>query len=137
MDVLSLISEWWGIIGSVISAVAGGGLVSAYNAYRAGNRKAEEAEHTQAMEWSERLEDRLSSVEGRLDAAEKELRNTRKQLTQSRIRRQELSAAIDALIERIDKLIGRLAKHEQITERERDQLTSVPFVDTPNGETAE
>jgi chromosome segregation ATPase len=132
MDVLSLISEWWGLVGSVISAVAGGGLVSAYNAYRTGNRKAEEAEHTQAMEWSERLEDRLSSVEGRLDAAEKELRNTRKQLTQSRIRRQELSAAIDALIERIDKLIGRLAKHEQITERERDQLTSVPFVDSSN-----
>jgi len=137
MDVLKLVSQYWGIIGGVFSALAGGGLVSAYNAYRKGNRKSEQAEHSQAMEWSERLEERLSSVEGRLDAAEKELRDTRKQLTQSRIRRQELSAAIDALITRIDKLIGRLAKHEQITERERDQLTSVPFVDTANNETAE
>jgi len=132
MDVLKLVSQYWGIIGGLFSALAGGGLVSAYNAYRKGNRKSEQAEHAQAMEWSERLEDRLSSVEGRLDSAEKELRDTRKQLTKSRIRRQELSAAIAALITRIDKLIGRLAQHEQITERERDQLTSVPFVDAPN-----
>jgi predicted nuclease with TOPRIM domain len=130
MDVLSLISDWSGLVGSIISAVVGGGLVSAYNAYRKGNRKAEEAQHTQAMELSERLEDRLSSVEGRLDAAEEELRKTQKRLTQSQIRREELSAAIDALVQRIDRLISRLASHEQITEREREELTRVPYVDS-------
>jgi len=137
MDILNLLSEWSGLIGTVFSAVAGGGLVSAYNAYRKGNRKAEQAEHAQAMEWSERLETRLSSLEGRLDSAEKELRTTKKRLTQSQIRREELSAAIDALVQRIDRLISRLASHEQITEREREELTRVPYVDndtyTPPG----
>lgn len=129
MDILSLISEWWGLAGSVISAVAGGGLVSAYNAYRKGNRAEDEQQHSQAMEWSKRLEDRLASVESRLDTAENQLTSTKKKLAESQIRRRELQSAIDALVQRIDRLISRLATHEQITEKERDELTSVPFVE--------
>lgn len=128
MDILELLSSYGKLVGSAISAVVGGGLVSAYNAYRKGNRKRDGQQHTQAMDLSTRLENRLTSVEGRLDAAEDELRKTQKQLTESQIRREELSAAIDTLVQRIDRLISRLATHEQITDKERDELTSIPFV---------
>jgi len=117
---------------TLISALTGGGIVTglikAYTAYHAQARKDEAQDHDQDMELSERLESRLSKVEGRLDNAENELRDTRKELAHSRIRRQELQSAIDALVERIDGLLDRLEDHEQITEQERDRMTSVPYI---------
>jgi uncharacterized membrane protein len=63
-----------------------------------------------------------------MEAAESELRKTRQQLSRSRIRRQELRAGIETLVQRLDRVIERLAKHETISDEEREQLTSVPFV---------
>ena len=57
------------------------------------------------------------------------MRKIREELTLSQLRRQELQAAIDALVSRIDKLNNRLKQHEQITEEERDRLTSVPYAE--------
>mgnify|MGYP000453348340 CR=1 FL=1 len=118
-------------ITSLISAILGGGLVTAglkfYRTYWTQARKTDQQEHKQDMELSTHLENRLTKVEGRLDAAESELRKTKKALAQSRIREDELQAAIDALVQRIDRLIERLEKHEKITEEERERLTSVPY----------
>lgn len=130
MSILETLSDWAGVLASIVSALFGGGFVAAYNAWKSQRRQDENQIHTQAMEFSGRLEERLARLEGRVDETEKQLRTTRKELTQSQIRREELSAAIDALVERIDKLIGRLAQHEKISDRERDQLTSVPYVET-------
>lgn len=127
-QLLDFISSYAGALGSLVSALAGGGVVSAYATWKKQKRKADSQDHAQAMALAGRLEERLTSVEGRLDAAEEELRKTQKRLTQSQIRREELSAAIDALVQRIDRLISRLASHEQITEREREELTRVPYV---------
>lgn len=129
MDLLSLLKSYAGIVASVVSALFGGSVLKAYQAYQEGQRAEEEQDHTQAMEWSERLEGRLSQVETRLDNAESELRTTKQQLTKSRIRRERLSAAIDSLIERIDRLIERLAEHERVTEDEREDLLSIPHVE--------
>jgi len=118
---------------TLVSAVFGGGIVTGvvklYRTYWTQQRKNEQLDHDQDLELSDRLENRLSKVEGRLDAAEGELRETRKELAHSRIRRQELQAAIDALVQRIDGLLDRLEDHEQISESERDRMTSVPYID--------
>lgn len=120
-------------IWTLISAAAGGGsvvaVVKAYRTYYTQHRKDAREEHKQDLQLAERLESRLTKVEGRLDAAETEMRETKRKLTQSRIREDELQAAIDALVQRIDRLIDRLEEHEQITEEERDRLTSVPYTD--------
>jgi len=119
-------------ISTLISALFGGGLVTGavklWRTYWTQSRKNNAQNHEQDMELSQRLESRLTKVEGRLDAAEDELRTTKKELAHSRIRRQELQAAIDALVLRIDNLLGRLEQHEQISESERDRMTSVPYV---------
>jgi len=129
MSILETLSDWAGLLASIVSGLLGGGFVAAYKAWMSQTRQNEDQIHTQAMEFSDRLESRLAALEGRLDSAEEKLRTTRKELTQSQIRREELSAAIDALVERIDKLIRRLAQHEKITDSERDRLTSVPYVE--------
>jgi len=130
MSILETLSDWAGLLASIVSGLFGGGVVAAYKAWKSQRRQNEDQIHTQAMEFSGRLEERLVALEERLDSAEEQLRTTRKELTQSQIRREELSAAIDALVERIDKLIGRLAQHESITDSERDRLTSIPYVET-------
>lgn len=126
-QILSHLPTLW----TVVSGFIGGGsivaLIKAYRAYWTQRRKGDAQEHDQDIELSEHLSSRLSKVEGRLDTAEKEVRETKKQLTESQIREDELQAAIDALVRRIDKLIDRLEEHEQITEEERDRLTSVPY----------
>lgn len=120
-------------LATVLSALLGGGgtvaLVKAWNAYWTQKRKNEAQEHDQDIELSEHLEQRLTKVEGRLDAAEEELRSAKQKLTRARIREDELTAAVEALIDRVDKLLDRLEEHEQITEEERQRLTSPPYVD--------
>lgn len=118
---------------TLISAIIGGGgtvvFVEAYRTYHDQTRKDDALDHEQNMELSDKLSNRLTKLEGRLDSTEKHLRETRKELTQSRIRRDELQAAIDALVKRIDRLISRLQQHEQITEDEKNRLTSIPYQD--------
>jgi peptidoglycan hydrolase CwlO-like protein len=125
-------------IGSFISAVLGGGLVTVgiklYRTYWTQLRKNDQQEHD--IELSNRLEQRLGNVENRLDTAEAEVRETKeklsetkKELTDSNIKRRELRAAIQQLVQRIDRLIDRLEKHESISEEERERLTKAPFTD--------
>lgn len=109
-------------------------IVKAYRAYYSVDRKQDQQDHDQKLELSEHLEARLQKVEGRMDAAESELRDSKRKLTQSRIREDELQAAIDALVQRIDQLINRLEQHEQISEDERDRLTSVPYGNTDSSD---
>jgi chromosome segregation ATPase len=78
---------------------------------------------------SDRLETRLTAVEGRLDSAEAELRKTREQLSRSQIREQELKASLEALVQRVDRLLDRLAEHEDVSDKEREELTSPPYID--------
>jgi len=103
--------------------------IKAYQTYFTQARKDSAQDHKQDLELSEHLESRLSKMEGRLDAAEKELRTTKEELSRARIREDELTAAVDALVERVDKLLDRLEDHEQITEEERDRLTSIPYAE--------
>lgn len=129
-------------IGSFISAVLGGGLVTVgiklYRTYWTQLRKNDQQEHQQDLELSNRLEQRLNDVEGRLSTAEKEVRETKeelsatkKELTESKIKRRELEAAISALVQRIDRLIDRLEERgESISAEERERLTEVPYTDT-------
>lgn len=126
---LSHLPSIWTAISGLIGGGLIAGLVEAYQTYHTQRRKDDAQDHDQDIELSEHLEQRLSKVEGRLDAAEEELRTTKKELTQSRLREEELQAAIDALVQRIDKLIDRLEEHEQISEAERDRLTTPPYVD--------
>jgi len=125
---------------SIISAVCGGGLVTAgikaYQTYFTQRRKDDQQDHEQDLELSEHLESRLSKMEGRLDSAESELRTTREELSRARIREDELTAAVHALIDRVDRLLNRLEEHEHISEDERDRLTSVPpYARTSNDDT--
>ena len=132
---LSHLPSIWTAVSGLLGGGAVAGIVKAYRAWKKQSRKDEALNHNQDLELSEHLESRLTKVEGRLDAAEKELRSTKEQLTQSRIREQELRAAIDALVQRVDNLIDRLENHEQITQDERDRLTSVPYIDDSNDNT--
>jgi septal ring factor EnvC (AmiA/AmiB activator) len=121
-------------ITSLLSAVLGGGLVTAalkwYKTYWTQRLKSDQQEHDQNIEMSSHLEQRMKDVEGRLDTAESELRATKKELTESRIKRRELRAAIDTLVQRIDRLIDRLEQRgESISAEERERLTKVPFTD--------
>jgi len=129
-SLLSYLPTIWTAVTGLLGGGAAMGLVKAYRTYHNQSRQDAGQAHDHNLELSDRLETRLSKVEGRLDAAEDELRGTKKELTQSRIREEELQAAINALVQRIDRLIDRLEQHEQISEEERKNLTSVPFDDS-------
>jgi len=131
-DLTSLLSHL-PAIWTAISGLLGGGVtmgaVKLYRTYHSQTRQDDAQEHRQDMELSERLESRLTKVEGRLDSAETELRKTRKELSQSRIREDELKASLEALVDRVDRLLNRLAKHEDISKSERQELTTPPYID--------
>jgi len=104
-------------------------LVKAYRTYHNQSRQDAEQAHDHNLELADRLETRLTAVEGRLDSAESELRKTREQLSRSQIREQELKASLEALVQRVDRLLDRLAKHEDVSDKEREELTSPPYID--------
>jgi septal ring factor EnvC (AmiA/AmiB activator) len=128
-SLLSYLPTIWTAVTGLLGGGAAMGLVKAYRTYHTQSRQDDAQEHRQNLEMSERLETRLTAVEGRLDSAESELRKTREQLSRSQIREQELKASLEALVQRVDRLLDRLAKHEDVSERERKELTSPPYID--------
>lgn len=128
MEVLEFLKEWSGWLTTGVSALAGGGIWSAWQAYRKTTLKTQAQDHDHILEVSNRLEGRLNSMEERMENAEAELLKTRRQLSKSRIRRRELRASIKTLVERLDRVIERLAKYEDLSAEEREDLTSIPFI---------
>jgi predicted nuclease with TOPRIM domain len=131
-DLTSLISYLPTIWTAVTGLLGGGatmGLVKLYRTYWTQQRQNEAQSHNQDIELSSHLEERLTKVEGRLDAAEDELRSTKEELSRARIRGDEMRASIEALVQRIDKLIDRLSEHEDVSEEEREELISPPYID--------
>jgi len=126
---LQHLPSFWTLLTSLIGGGAAAAAIKAYRTYWTQARKSDQQTHDQDIELSEHLETRLSKVEERLDAAESELRTTKQELSRARIREDELTAAVDALVDRVDRLLDRLEEHEQITEQERDRLTSVPYAE--------
>jgi len=126
---LSHLPSIWTAITGLLGGGAAAALIKAYQTYFKQKRKNDAQDHEQDLELSEHLETRLTKVAGRLDAAESELRTTKQELSRARIREDELTAAVDALVDRVDRLLDRLEQHEQITEEERDRLTSPPYVE--------
>ena len=81
--------------------------------------------HQEDLDWTDRITERLDTVEGRLDKTENEL-------VRSQIAEAELSSQVQTLIGRINLLLDRLEIHEDIDADERERYTTVPGVSYNN-----
>lgn len=108
------------IFATLISAVTGGGLVQWYRTHL----KADQQEHTQAMDLVTTLREDMGKVQQRQDKVEQEL-------AQARHAEARLHGQVHLLIERIDTLLDRLEQYEDITQDERRRYTDVPDVSSP------
>lgn len=113
------------VVTTIASAIVGGVVVRLYNLYL----RSDQQTHQQDMDLSSHLSQRLDKVESRLDLAETKLSEAQQELASSRVREINLQAAVDTLIERIDMLIHRLGAYEDVSEAEREELKSLPYLD--------
>ena len=78
--------------------------------------------HQEDLDWTDRITERLDTVEGRLDSTEEEL-------VRSQIAEAKLSSQVQTLIGRINLLLDRLEMHENIGADERERYTKVPGIE--------
>jgi len=76
-------------------------------------------EHSQKMDISDEFRKRLEMVE-------KDLEKTRNEVKEMREENSKLAFQVSVLINRVDMLVSRLERHEDLTNKEVDKLTSLP-----------
>jgi len=89
--------------------------------------KKDDQDHDQNMEISDKFENRLNNVEKKLDETEREL-NALKE------RENKLVFQINVLIKRIELLVGKLDGYDELSDEEKQQLTTLPKYNPVDGD---
>lgn len=103
---------------ALFGAGGGGGLMYYF-------LRKDDQDHDHEMEISDKFERRLNNVETELDETQREL-NALKE------RENKLVFQINVLIKRIELLVGKLDGYDELTDEEKQQLTTLPSYNPVN-----